>query len=125
LSLRLYFFKELLIPFALALLFSFLLTPPVTWLEKLRVGRVPSVVVVLAIAFSISGSLIWMGTEQLTGIVSQLPHYHANIRAKLEIFGKPGHSGVMKAASEIERLKAQIDTVADLCCTRSAPHERS
>jgi predicted PurR-regulated permease PerM len=103
-----YFFKDLLIPFVLGLLFSFLLTPPVTWLEKLRFGRVPSVVIVLAIAFSIAGGLMWMGTEQLSAIVTQLPHYRTNIRHKLEAFGKPGHSGVMKAASTIEQLKGQI-----------------
>jgi predicted PurR-regulated permease PerM len=104
----LYFFKDLLIAFALGLLFSFLLTPPVTWLEKLRFGRVPSVVIVLAFAFSIAGGLLWMGTEQLSAIVGQLPQYRANIGHKVETFGNSGHSGVMKAASAIEQLQAQF-----------------
>jgi predicted PurR-regulated permease PerM len=106
----LYFFKEVLIPLALALLFSFLLTPPVTWLERLRLGRVPSVLIVLVIAFSISGGLVWMGTQELTEIVEQLPHYRANIQNKLHALGSPHKSGVMKAASTIEHLKTQIAT---------------
>ena len=36
----LYFAREILIPLAFALTLSFLLTPPVTFLEKLRMGRV-------------------------------------------------------------------------------------
>lgn len=104
----LYFFKELLIPFALALLFSFLLTPPVMWLEKLRLGRVPSVLIVLVIAFSIGGGLVWMGAEELSQIVDQLPQYRANITKRLEAIGNPHHTGVMKAASTIEQLKTQI-----------------
>ncbi|MGH9652347.1 MAG: AI-2E family transporter [Bryobacteraceae bacterium] len=104
----LYFFKELLIPFALALLFSFLLTPAVTLLEKLRFGRVPSVLIVMVIAFSIAGGLVWMGTQQFTQIVEQLPHYRRNIQEKLRVFGSPHHSGVMKAASTIEHLKTEI-----------------
>ncbi|MGH9581845.1 MAG: AI-2E family transporter [Bryobacteraceae bacterium] len=104
----LYFFKELLIPFALALLFSFLLTPAVTWLERLRLGRMPSVLLVLVIGFSIAGGLLWMGTEQLSEIVEQLPQYRTNIREKLEAFGSPHSSGIMKAAATIEQLKSQI-----------------
>lgn len=104
----LYFFKELFIPLALALLFSFLLTPPVTWLEKLRFGRLPSVLIVLVVTFSIAGGLVWMGTHELTQIVAQLPHYRANIQAKLHTFGNPHAGGVMKAASTIEHLKGEI-----------------
>ncbi|MBV8866868.1 MAG: AI-2E family transporter, partial [Acidobacteriaceae bacterium] len=46
----LYFGKAVLVPFALALLFSFLLAPPVNWLERLKLGRAPSVVIVLTLA---------------------------------------------------------------------------
>jgi predicted PurR-regulated permease PerM len=36
----LYFAREILIPLAFALVLTFLLTPAVTFLEKLRLGRV-------------------------------------------------------------------------------------
>lgn len=104
----LYFFKELLIPFALALLFSFLLTPPVVWLERLRLGRLFSVLIVLVIAFSIAGGLVWLGTQELTEIVDQLPQYRANIQKRLGALGNPHGSGLMKAASTVEQLKNQI-----------------
>jgi predicted PurR-regulated permease PerM len=67
--------REVLIPFALALLLSFVLTPPVTWLEKLRLGRIASVLIVLTLAFSMAGEVLWIGATQLSDMVSRLPHY--------------------------------------------------
>jgi len=47
----LYFGRQVCIPLALALVFSFLLTPFVSLLEKLRFGRVPAVLTVLILSF--------------------------------------------------------------------------
>jgi predicted PurR-regulated permease PerM len=49
----LYYARELLIPFALALILSFLLTPPVTWLEKIGLRRSISVLLVLLFSFAL------------------------------------------------------------------------
>ena len=57
----LYLGRDVLIPFALALLFSFLLTPPVTWLQRLHLGRIPSVLIVFLAAFSTFGAVAWLG----------------------------------------------------------------
>jgi predicted PurR-regulated permease PerM len=103
----LYFFKDLLVPFALALLLSFLLTPPVTWLEHLKIGRIAASLIVLAITFSIVVALVWLGTEQLTGIVSQLPRYETNIQTRLEAFGKTG-GALTRFTSSIKRIENQV-----------------
>ena len=105
----LYFFKELLVPLALALLLSFLLTPPVTWLERLKIGRVPACLIVLAITFSLISAMVWLGTEQLTGIVSQLPSYATNIQTRLETFGKSG-GAITRLISSITNIEDQVTT---------------
>ncbi len=104
----LYFGKELLIPFALALLLTFLLTPPVTWLERLRLGRAASVVIILVLAFSIAGALIWLGIGQLSGIVQSLPQYQDNIRHKLQALRSPAGPGLVGAADTLKNLKTEL-----------------
>ena len=44
----LYFAREILIPLAFALTLTFLLTPAVTFLEKLRLGRVLPVILTVS-----------------------------------------------------------------------------
>ena len=47
--------SEVLIPVALAVLFSFLLAPLVHRLEQLKLGRGPSVLIVVLLAFAVFG----------------------------------------------------------------------
>ena len=49
----LYFARTVLMPLALAVLFAFLLAPLVSRVRRLGLGRIPSVAVVLLIAFSL------------------------------------------------------------------------
>ena len=81
----LYFAKQVLVPLALAVLFAFLLTPAVTRLERLRLGRVPSVLLVLIVSFSVAGGIGWIVANQLIEIVDELPNYTSNIREKMEV----------------------------------------
>src|ERR1700689_2341830 len=75
----LYFAKQVLVPLALALLFAFLLTPLVTRLERLRLGRIPSVMLVLIVSFSSAGGIGWVVANQLIEVINQLPNYTSNI----------------------------------------------
>jgi predicted PurR-regulated permease PerM/CheY-like chemotaxis protein len=102
------FGKELVIPLTLAVLLSFLLTYPVTWLERLKLGRVFSVVVVLAFALSAAGGMIWIGTQQLAEIVNRLPQYQANIQRKMQRVQNPAGSGFAKAANNIYQVANQF-----------------
>ena len=47
----LYFGREIFVPLALAILLSFALAPPVRWLRRLRMPRLPAVLVVVTLAF--------------------------------------------------------------------------
>jgi predicted PurR-regulated permease PerM len=101
----LYFGREVLIPFALAAMVSFLLAPPVSWLEKLRLGRVVSVVIVLAITYSIAGALLWIGAQQFSNILARLPEYQANIEAKVQRI-QSSADGSSRLASAIAGVNA-------------------
>jgi len=47
----LYFAREILVPFALAVLLSFLLAPAVRWLRGIGAGRVAAVAITALVAF--------------------------------------------------------------------------
>src|SRR5947208_940312 len=79
----LYFARALLIPFALALLFAFLLSPIVKRLESWRIPRVVAALVTFAAAFGIFVSLGWVVANQLIHIVGELPRYSDNVQRKI------------------------------------------
>lgn len=105
----LYFGKEILVPFALAVLLSFLLTFPVTWLERWKLGRTPSVIAVLLIAFALGSGLIWLGASELSGIVERLPEYQTNIAKKLQRLRNPAGPGLSRALNSLESLEAGLN----------------
>jgi predicted PurR-regulated permease PerM len=52
----LYLAKVVLIPLTLAVLLSFLLAPVCGWLERRKMGRIPSVLVTAVLAFTLLGT---------------------------------------------------------------------
>src|ERR1700722_3708890 len=85
----LYFGRQVLIPLALAVVLAFLLAPVVGWLQKCRLGRVPAVLVVLALAFALVSSLGWIVAGQLMDIVDQFPSYRSSIHDKMQSLRVP------------------------------------
>src|SRR5580700_10861863 len=80
----LYFGRQVLIPLALAVVFAFLLTPIVGVVERCRLGRVLSALVVLVLSFALLAAVGWGVTNQLMEILVRLPDYRANIHNKIE-----------------------------------------
>jgi predicted PurR-regulated permease PerM len=106
----LYFAREVLIPIALAVLLSFLLTPVVAWLERLRFSRFPAVVVVLVLSLSAVGGVGWIVANQLLEVINQLPNYKDNIHRRLEsIHGSKG-GGINRATHSVEELSKELST---------------
>jgi predicted PurR-regulated permease PerM len=79
----LYFARIVLIPFALALLFTFILTPVVKLLERAHFGRIPSALLVVILAIGAFAALGWTVTKQFGDVVNELPSYKTNIKTKL------------------------------------------
>lgn len=104
--------KDLVIPLALAVLLSFLLTYPVNLLERLKLGRVLSAAVVVVLAFAAAGGIIWVGTLQLSDIVIRLPEYQQNIERKLEKVRNPAGSGLAKTVNSIQQIQTQLSATS-------------
>jgi predicted PurR-regulated permease PerM len=117
----LYYARELLIPFALALLLSFLLTPPVAWLEKLRLGRIPTVLIVLTLAFSILGIGLWVGMTQLADIAANAPQYQRNLHRKIAATRTPAGSALSKAIMSVEQLSGELEDAASAGIPANVP----
>src|SRR5512141_104414 len=80
----LYLAKGVLVPMALAVLLSFLLSPVCDWLERHRLGRVPAVVVTALLGFTVLGGATWMAVSQVSDLAPRMPEYETHLKAKLQ-----------------------------------------
>src|SRR5947199_5271846 len=100
----LYLAREILIPLALAITLALILTPAVDWLQKLRLGRIPAVAMVMIVSMSATGAVAWVIFNQLVGVVNDLPRYRQNIHNKLEAMRAPGQGALGQATKSIKDL---------------------
>ena len=100
----LYLAREVLVPLALALLFSFLLGPVVRRLERRGLGRVPSVLAVAAAFFCFAALLGWLTVSQVVDLAGKVPGYQGNIQHKIEALRGQGGS-LQTAAHVLEKLQ--------------------
>jgi predicted PurR-regulated permease PerM len=104
----LYFAKEVLIPFALAALLSFLLAPIVTRLHRLGLGRMIAVWVVVAFAFGLLSGLSWLVVDQLASLANELPRYKINIEAKFKLLRAPVTGALNEASNAVKELGQEL-----------------
>src|SRR5262245_6902593 len=79
----LYFAKAVLMPLALAILLAFLLSPLVLALQRWGLGRIPAVILVVVLTFSLLGALGWTVFRQFASLMDDLPRYQQNIKHKI------------------------------------------
>ena len=103
----LYFGRELLVPLALAALLTFMLAPLVTRLQR-RLGRVTSVLLVVAMIFAATGAVGWVLTRQAVDLANQLPNYKDNIRTKLRSIQVPSEGPFSRFSKTMEELKKDL-----------------
>ncbi|XUJ35749.1 AI-2E family transporter [Bradyrhizobium japonicum] len=107
----LYFGREIFVPFALAVLLSFVLAPFVMRLRSWRIPRTISVLVVVFIGFSIIFSLGGLMVSQATRLAAKLPGYQQTLSDKIEsLRGLMGDgSGTLEQASTVlKELKTEL-----------------
>ena len=106
----LYWGQGVLIPIALACLFTFLLSPIVSALERaglgrIRAGRAIAVTLVVGLVFSALGGAGWIIVQQVAALGSELPQYRGNIMRKVAEFRGAGRGGplaeMQSAAKEV------------------------
>ena len=84
----LYFGRDVLVPFALAVLLSFLLAPVVHWLRRLRAGRVTAVSAAVLVAFLAIFAFAAVIAEEVSSLAPSLSEYRHNIEAKIRSLPK-------------------------------------
>jgi predicted PurR-regulated permease PerM len=100
----LYFGRDVLIPFTVALMLSLLIAPMVRRLRRIGLGRVPSVLVaVLISAFVVVAAAGVLGTQVLH-MAASLPQYERNIQQKLRNLDDMTVGQVNALTSEASRL---------------------
>ena len=105
----LYWAQAVLVPIALAILITFVLTPPVSWLER-WIGRVAAVLAVVTLVFTILGLAGWGLARQLDHLAEDLPLYRVNILSKVRDVRGAGKGGsVEKLQETLEELKTDIE----------------
>jgi len=102
----LYWAQAILIPVALAILLTFLLSPVAGALERIVFGRLPSVILIVVLTFSLLGGIGWIVTLQFGSLANELPTYRKNIRQKIADIREAGKGGalekVQKTAEDVQ-----------------------
>ena len=106
----LYVAREVLIPLALAIVLSFVLTPALLFLRRLKVPRVVGVAIVVIFAFALIFGLGWLMSQQATQLAGDLPRYQHVLAEKISALRKSatGSPALEKATEAIKDLEREL-----------------
>jgi predicted PurR-regulated permease PerM len=97
----LYWAQAVLVPIALAILLTFLLTPPVTWLQRW--------LAMVTLVFTVVGLAGWGLVRQMDNLAQDLPRYRLNILTKIaDVRGASKGGSVEKLQETIEDIKTDL-----------------
>ena len=115
----LYLARDVLVPMALAILLAFLLTPAVTWLERRRLGRILSIIIVVGASLTAIGGLTWVVEQQFVEFGAHLPNYRENIQDKWRRIRGASDGDLATAAKAVET------TIKSVATTNPAVHPKT
>jgi predicted PurR-regulated permease PerM len=117
----LYWAQAVLVPICLAILLTFVLTPPVKWLQR-RVGRLPAILTVFILVFSFLGLAGYGVYRQMSSMSDALPTYRSNIRAKIrDIRGVRTGEPVKKFEQTLQQLQGDLGAAPQRTGTVTQP----
>lgn len=105
----LYFARGILLPIALAILLSFLLTPIVNRLEGWRLGRIPSVILTVACAFTGIAVLGYVMVVQCYDLAYQLPNHQREILKKARTLQSSGEGVIARLTATFRYVEEGLD----------------
>jgi predicted PurR-regulated permease PerM len=112
----LYLAKPIIVPLALAVLLTFVLTPIVSAIQHRGLGRIPAVLVTVILTFSLFGAVGWGVGMQVNKLARELPKKKEQIQQKIAdlrgsedgVFGK-----LVQMVREIGAEPGKTDAAAD------------
>ncbi len=108
----LYVAKEILLPLALAVMLSFLITPLANRIERLGVPRVPTVILVVAMSFTVLGVLGWVVTDQVIDLSRNLETYKRNVITKIRDI-RPSSNTLGQFTKALEEVGKELSGTAN------------
>jgi len=111
----LYVAQAVLVPLALAVILSFVLSPAVRILRRTGLPNTPAVLLVAATAFAIIFGVGTLITQQVGSLVQEMPRYQTTLRDKVKSLKEvaKGGSGALKQASDaLKDLQDELDKPA-------------
>jgi predicted PurR-regulated permease PerM len=105
----LYLAREVMIPLAVAILLTFLLAPLVHRIERLRVPRVPAVLIAVIFSFVLIGLFGWLVSSQLRDLADKIVGYRGEIAQRIDsIRNSFGHGPFARLAQTIDQEAQHI-----------------
>jgi predicted PurR-regulated permease PerM len=118
----LYWLQGVLIPVALAVLLTFLLSPVVGTLQRRGLGRVPAVLVTVLLTLSLLGGVGWVLTRQLVTLADELPQYSLNIQHRIaDLRGASKGGSMEKVQKTVDDVVGEIQKTDKPGVTRQKP----
>jgi predicted PurR-regulated permease PerM len=125
----LYFGKEVLLPVTLAVLLSFVLSPLVRVLRKLRIPRVVAVVFSVGLALAIMGGIAALVGTEIVDVARDLPKYQQTIEQKVAQLRSATVDRIFEFSSRFHGAEGQTNSQspnaaspnADQASTRQQP----
>ena len=118
----LYWLQGVLVPLALAVLLTFLLSPVVGAFQHRGLGRVPAVLVTVLLALSILGGIGWTLTRQLVTLADELPRYSLNIHHRIaDLRGASKGGSMEKVQKAVEDVVGEIEKTDMPSAARQKP----
>jgi predicted PurR-regulated permease PerM len=110
----LYFGRDIFLPFALAVLLSFMLAPPVAWLRRLHMPRVAAVVLVVTAAVALIGALSVLVGSQAVNLANNLPAYQKTMQEKIRSIrtAAPGGGVIDRTTEVIQALGRELSNAS-------------
>lgn len=101
--------RPIFIPFALAILLTFMSSPIVSLLERRGLWRVPAVVMVTLGIFLTLGGIGWVVARQVNSLIDTYPQYEYNLSQKITSFQANDGGFVDKLRIIAARITRQIE----------------
>ena len=101
--------QQVVVPVALAILFTFLLAPLANWLERRRLPRALASALVTLLALALVVGVFYGVTRQISSLLDEYPKYEQNVTAKITQMRERGRTGLLDKVEIVsERLSRQL-----------------
>jgi predicted PurR-regulated permease PerM len=121
----LYFAKPIILPLALAILLTFVLSPIVVAAQRRGLGRVPAVLAVVGLTFVVLGTIGWGAGLQVQRLIHDLPGHKKEIKEKIDSLRGSGDGAISKLIQMFEEIgNSEPDQTAEVNKPNEANNDR-